>query len=884
MTSPLPLDHEHLQKLATADLVRPDHLLGAHPTTENGVEGVRFAVWAPNATHVSVVGDFNGWNGFDNAMHRLDFGCWGVFVPGACHGQRYKFRITGQHGQTQDKMDPYGTYFETRPATGSIVWDQPYGWNDDEWMKARSAGFDRPVSIYECHAPSWGRRDDGWFLNYRDLAHRLGEYLQYMGYTHVELLGVMEHPFDGSWGYQVTGYYAPTSRMGNPEDFKYLVDHLHGLGIGVILDWVPGHFPTDPAGLANFDGGPLFEYADPRKGFHQDWNTLIFDYGRNEVVMFLIGSAVKWLQDFHVDGLRVDAVASMLYLDFSRTEWLPNIHGGRENLEAIAFLKRLNEVTHHMAPGVMMIAEESTSFAGVTTPAPFGLGFDYKWAMGWMNDNLGYFQEDPLWRAHHHHALTFFNVYRTSENYVLAISHDEVVHLKKSMVMKMPGEWYAQRAQYRAFLAMMWTTPGKKLLFMGQEFGQSTEWNHDTELPWYMADQPDHRGIMNLVRRLNDLYRARPDWHVADTREEGMLWVSADDAEHSVYAYLRRDPNSNAWSLTVANLTPVYRDLYPIGVPQGGDYRLLLSTDDGEYGGFGTQQPDLSAKEIGWNGQTHHLRLNLPPNSVLVLEPVSFLPPKAVAGIADVTGLAEGQSEAAGHEGEGDASAMKDAGDAQANAAEARLIQPEEDRAPMPAGESAAGSEWVGGPAMPEADAGAGGEGQSEAPTPELTAEGRLAGGSAASDLSPELQSAPVELEFTRTLTARASRRVAESSQAEASQAASAEGQAAGSENAGGVDVGPAAPKAAKPRASRAKKPKVEADVGAEGAEPARPKRTRKPKAAAEESADGPSAEARPAPKPRKPRAKKVAVKGGETPVQDAPAQDTALQNLSTEE
>ena len=846
MTSPLPLDHEHLQKLATADLVRPDHLLGAHPATENGVEGVRFAVWAPNATHVSVVGDFNDWNGFDNAMNRMDFGCWGVFVPAARHGQRYKFRITGQHGQTQDKMDPYGTYFETRPATGSIVWNQPYEWQDGEWMEQRSAGFDRPVSIYECHAPSWGRRDDGWFLNYRELAHRLGEYVQYMGYTHVELLGVMEHPFDGSWGYQVTGYYAPTSRMGNPEDFKYLVDHLHGKGIGVILDWVPGHFPTDPAGLANFDGGPLFEYADPRKGFHQDWNTLIFDYGRNEVVMFLIGSAVKWLQDFHVDGLRVDAVASMLYLDFSRTEWLPNIHGGRENLEAIAFLKRLNEVTHHMAPGVMMIAEESTSFPGVTTPAPFGLGFDYKWAMGWMNDNLGYFKEDPLWRAHHHHALTFFNVYRTSENYMLAISHDEVVHLKKSMVMKMPGEWYAQRAQYRAFLAMMWTTPGKKLLFMGQEFGQSTEWNHDAELPWYMADQPDHRGIMNLVRRLNELYVSRPDWHVADTREEGMSWISADDAEHSVYAYLRRDPHGNTWSLTVANLTPVYRDLYPVGVPQGGDYRLLLSTDDGEFGGFGTQQPDLSAKAEGWNGQTHHLRLNLPPNSVLVLEPAAFLSPGEVAGIAatDETPAVQHAEPAPIQRGErewvGGAPSELAARTAQAQEAEARLIQPEEAREGTPPVQGG-GQAWVG--------------------TEPAAVSGQTAGEVSSEDsvgleAGPETQATPVELETTRTLTARASRKVTDSPVAEPAE-------------------GTAAPKPRKPRASRAKKPAAEPETVADGAEPAKPRRTRKPKAVPEMGAEGTPVEGEITPKPRKSRAKKATVAPEEAPAQSVVAQDT---------
>ena len=622
MSLTLPLDHAHLQKLVTADLVRPDQVLGAHPITQDGVAGVRFGVWAPNAQHVSVVGDFNGWNGFDHPMQRLDFGYWGAFVPAAQHGQRYKFRVTGADGRTVDKSDPYGLFFETRPATSSIIWDQDFAWSDSDWMNSRSQGFDRAVSIYECHAPSWRKRDDGWFLNYRDLAHELGQYLLDLNYTHVELLGVMEHPYDPSWGYQVTGYYAPTSRMGSPEDFKYFVNHLHSLGIGVILDWVPGHFPTDEFALAHFDGGPLYEYADPRKGYHYDWNTYIFDYGRNEVVMFLIGSALKWLQDYHVDGLRVDAVASMLYLDFSRTEWVPNIHGGRENLEAIAFLKRLNEVVHHMAPGCTVIAEESTAFPGVTTPTPFGLGFDYKWAMGWMNDNLHYIGLDPIYRRFDHHKITFFNVYRTTENYVLAISHDEVVHGKKALVSKFPGDWYAQRAGYRAFLAMMWTTPGKKLLFMGQEFAQGGEWNENVGLPWHMLDIPEHRGVLNLVRDLNRLYRERPDWHVGDTREDGMLWISADDTESSVYSYVRRDSLSNGWCLVVSNMTPVYRENYTIGVPQGGEYRVILNTDDGQYGGFGTQQTSLSAIGEGWHGQTHHLCLNLAPNSTLILEAV----------------------------------------------------------------------------------------------------------------------------------------------------------------------------------------------------------------------------------------------------------------------
>lgn len=618
----LPLNHDYLQKLVTADLVRPDQLLGAHPTTQGGVQGVRFGVWAPNAQHVSVVGDFNGWNGFDHPMERLDFGFWGVFVPAAQHGERYKFRVTGADGRTLDKSDPYGTFFELRPNNSSIIWNQPFTWTDEKWMESRNQGFDRAVSIYECHAPSWRRPEGYAYQNYREFGEQLGAYMLEMGYTHVELLGIMEHPYDPSWGYQVTGYYAPTSRMGCPEDFKYMVNHLHGLGLGVILDWVPGHFPVDEFALARFDGSPLYEYADPRKGYHYDWNTYIFDYGRNEVQMFLIGSALKWLQDFHVDGLRVDAVASMLYLDFSRTEWIPNIHGGRENLEAIAFLKRLNEVVHHMAPGCMTIAEESTSFPNVTQPTPFGLGFDYKWAMGWMNDNLFYYELDPIHRKYHHHKITFYNAYRSSENYILAISHDEVVHMKKSLVTKAHGDWYAQQAAYRAFLAMMWTTPGKKLLFMGQEFAVRDEWNEAISLPWHVLDHHEHKGVQNLVRQLNHLYAERPDWHTGDHHDDGLLWIDADDTENSVYAYIRRAHGSVEWSLVVANMTPVYRESYPIGVPQGGSYRVILSTDDGEYGGFGTQQPNLKASPEGWHGQTHHLRLNLPPSSVLVLEPV----------------------------------------------------------------------------------------------------------------------------------------------------------------------------------------------------------------------------------------------------------------------
>lgn len=652
MFTPLPLDHGHLQKLVTADLVRPDHLLGAHlvELARDGqtTRGVRFAVWAPHATEVSVVGDFNAWDGTQHPMQRLDFGFWGLTIAEDVHGQRYKYRIKGADGRTVDKTDPCGTFFEQRPATASIVWQHGFDWHDQDWMQARTEGraqgFDQPISIYEVHIGSWRKDDAGWFLNYRELAHQLGDYVRDLGYTHVELLGVMEHPLDDSWGYQVTGYYAPTSRHGNPEDFKYFVNHLHNLGIGVIVDWVPAHFPSDEFALANYDGQALYEYSDPRKGYHHDWNTYIFDYGRHEVQMFLIGSALKWLQDFHVDGLRVDAVASMLYLDFSRPadEWIPNVHGGRENLEAIAFLKRLNEVVHHMAQGCLMIAEESTAFAGVTKPTPAGLGFDYKWAMGWMHDTLRYFSKDPAWRKYHHNDITFYNLYRSTENYVLAISHDEVVHQKRPVIEKIPGYWEDRRADYRCFLAMMWTTPGKKLLFMGQEFAQTTEWNHNTSLPWHLTELPDHIGIQNLVRRLNAIYRERPDWHEKDGHEYSMQWLSADDADHSVYAFLRcsfddRPEAQQAGqqqtvqsttqstvkvqqqSVVVANLTPVPRENHRIGVPCAGTYHVLLSTDEKEFGGYGTPLEPVQSEEVAHHGQPHSICLHLPGRCVLVL-------------------------------------------------------------------------------------------------------------------------------------------------------------------------------------------------------------------------------------------------------------------------
>ncbi|WP_041231689.1 1,4-alpha-glucan branching protein GlgB [Deinococcus peraridilitoris] len=621
MSLPSELSYLDFWSLASGENVRPDRLLGAHVVEQGGVPGTRFAVWAPNARMVSVIGDFNGWNPFEHGMHRHELGFWHVFVPGAAHGQQYKFAVTSHAGHTVHKSDPVGKFMELRPNTASVIWaPEAFAWSDDAWLSARQgAGYDRPISVYEVHLASWSRREDGWYLNYREIATRLADYVCEMGFTHVELMGVSEHPFDGSWGYQVTGYYAPTSRHGTPDDFKWMINHLHERGIGVYVDWVPGHFPTDESGLALWDGSALYEYADPRRGFHPDWNTYVFDYGRNEVVTFLIGSALNWIEDYHIDGLRVDAVASMIYLDFSRTEWLPNIYGGRENLEAIAFMKRLNDTVHSLHPGAVMIAEESTAFPGVTSPTPQGLGFDYKWAMGWMNDTLAYFEKNPLYRRYDHGKMTFFNVYRTTEHFMLAISHDEVVHLKKSMVSKMPGDWYQQRAGLRAFLALQWATPGKKLLFQGQEFAQSTEWEYNVGLPWYVTEHIEHRGVQVLVRDLNRLYCAQRALHAGDHHEAGQEWLSANDAEASVFTFLRRDPQGSDWLLVVASLTPVYREGYMIGVPESGRYRVVLDTDAAEYGGFGTRQTDLEAREGQWHGQPAHLRLNLAPNSVLWL-------------------------------------------------------------------------------------------------------------------------------------------------------------------------------------------------------------------------------------------------------------------------
>jgi len=540
-------------------------ILGAHVREHEGVSGVSFAVWAPNAERVSVVGNFNHWDGREHPMRvRGGSGVWELFIPGLGAGELYKYEIRSRTGEILLKADPYAQQMEVRPATACVVHNpRQYQWHDREWMEARRAGgppLDKPITIYEVHAGSWRRGENGEWLSYRELAHQLVEYCQWMGYTHIELMPITEHPFDGSWGYQTVGYFAPTSRFGTPDDFRYFVDYCHQHGIGVFLDWVPAHFPRDSHGLARFDGTALYEHEDPRLGEHKDWGTLIFNYGRNEVRNFLIASALFWLDRYHIDGLRVDAVASMLYLDYSRKEgeWLPNKYGGRENLEAIAFLREFNELVHERFPGAVTMAEESTSFPMVSRPTWLGgLGFTMKWNMGWMNDTLRYMSEDPVHRSYHHGEITFSQVYAYTENFILPFSHDEVVHGKGSMPAKMPGDDWQKFANLRALFGYMYTHPGKKLLFMGLEFGQWNEWSHDRSLDWHQADFMSHRGLQLLVRDLNRLVREIPALHEVDFESQGFQWLDCNDAAQSTLSYLRRDRQGRAVIVAV-NFTPCH--------------------------------------------------------------------------------------------------------------------------------------------------------------------------------------------------------------------------------------------------------------------------------------------------------------------------------------
>lgn len=603
--------------------------LGAQFMTIGGVQGVRFAVWAPNARRVSVVGSFNSWDGRRHPMRqRHPSGVWELFVPRLQPGEVYKYEILGQQGLLPLRADPMALRTEAPPATGSVV-SEPldFVWNDQEWTEQRSQrqSYASPISIYELHAGSWQREDgDGRMYDWHELADRLIPYVKDMGFTHIELMPIMEHPFGGSWGYQLLSQFAPSARYGSPHDFAAFVDRCHREGIGVILDWVPAHFPTDAHGLGRFDGTALYEYDHPFEGFHQDWDTYIYNLGRNEVHGFMIASALHWLRHYHIDGLRVDAVASMLYRDYSRKdgEWIPNKYGGRENLEVIDFLRHLNDVVKTEAPGALVIAEESTAFPGVSHPTrEGGLGFDYKWNMGWMHDSLKYVAEDPIHRRYHHHKLTFGLLYAFTEHFILPISHDEVVHGKKSLLDKMPGDRWQKFANLRLYLSFMWSHPGKKLLFMGCEFGSWREWNHDHELDWYLLRYSEHQGVQTLLKDLNRIYREEPALHQLDGKAEGFEWLIGDDEANSVYAWMRKGERGVPL-LVVHNFTPAVRENYRIGVPLEGAWSVLLNSDAEHYAGSNAGcYTEVATEEQVSHGQPCSLNLTLPPLATLILKP-----------------------------------------------------------------------------------------------------------------------------------------------------------------------------------------------------------------------------------------------------------------------
>ncbi len=606
---------------------------GAHRMTIGVVTGVHFAVWAPSAQRVSVIGDFNGWNGRVHVMRRLvPSGVWELFIPDLADGDGYKFEVRTHAGHLLHKADPYARRFEVPPKTASVIWSGGGSeWRDRDWMHdrpSRDAWRERPMSVYEVHPGSWQRvsKEGHRFQTYRELAASLVPYVRELGFTHIELMPIMEHPFAGSWGYQVIGFFAPTSRFGTPDDFRHFVDQCHAHGIGVILDWVPGHFPKDRHGLAQFDGTALYEHADPRKGEHQDWGTLVFNYGRNEVRSFLFSSALYWLEEFHVDGLRVDAVASMLYLDYSRPagEWIPNQFGGRENLEAVSFLQQLNTLTHGRVPGTVTIAEESTSWPAVSRPVYLGgLGFSYKWNMGWMNDILQYTREDPIHRRWHHERVTFSASYAFTENFMLPFSHDEVVHGKGSMLSRMPGDTWQKHATLRALYGYMYGHPGKKLMFMGGEFGQWREWNHDGSLDWHLLDDRMHASLRRWVQDLNHAYRRERSLHEVDFEGAGFQWIDCQDNENSVISMIRRARDRKDFTVMVTNFTPVPRLDYRIGVPDGGRYREILNSDSEVYGGSNTGNwggVDAGARPM--HGFNHSISLVVPPLGFVLLKTV----------------------------------------------------------------------------------------------------------------------------------------------------------------------------------------------------------------------------------------------------------------------
>lgn len=607
--------------------VRAFNRLGARAIQHGSRPGVHFAVWAPNARRVSVVGDFNGWDGRVHSMRTLvPSGLWEIFIPDLAIGDRYKFEVVSPYGHLLLKSDPCGRYFEEPPRTASIVWESKYEWHDGDWMngrEAQGAWIHRPMSVYEVHLGSWRRGHDGRFLNYRELADSLVPYVKELGFTHIELLPVMEHPFSGSWGYQVIGFFAPTSRFGTPDDFKYFVDICHRAGVGVILDWVPGHFPKDSHGLARFDGTAAYEHADPRQGEHQDWGTLIFNYGRHEVRSFLLSNALFWIEEFHVDGLRVDAVASMLYLDYSRKEgeWVPNPYGGRENIEAIEFLRELNKLVGREHPGVATIAEESTAWPGVSRPVHLGgLGFTYKWNMGWMHDMLRYCEQDPIYRRYHHEKVSFSLLYAFTENFILPFSHDEVVHGKRSMLDKMPGDVWQKHATLRALYGYMFTHPGKKLLFMGSEIGQWREWNHDWQLDWEALGDVRHAALQRWVRDLNRTYAWDQALWEVDFEPRGFSWIDVHDSDNSVISFVRFATDPANASVMLVNFTPVPRHDYHIGVPRAGTYREVLNSDADIYGGSDVRTEFVQAVDVPSHGFPASMTLTLPPLGFVMLK------------------------------------------------------------------------------------------------------------------------------------------------------------------------------------------------------------------------------------------------------------------------
>ena len=602
-------------------------VLGAHKVTIDGVEGYKFAVWAPAAERVSVVGDFNGWHGLRHPMRVSgSSGVWELFVPGLHAGDIYKFEIRNRNsGLSFTKTDPYAQSMELRPETGCILHDNQYQWQDQAWVEQKSH-YDwqkSPINIYEVHLGSWQQDDQGGFLNYREIAHRMVEYVKWMGYTHIELLPISEHPLDQSWGYQTSGYFAPTSRFGTPDDFKYFIDYCHQNNIGVYLDWVPAHFPKDEFALARYDGSALYEHEDPRVGEHQDWGTYIFNFGRNEVRNFLVANALFWLKEMHIDGLRVDAVASMLYLDYSREEgqWLPNKYGGRENIEAIEFMKILNEQVHTQVPGAVVMAEESTSWPMVSRPTWMGgLGYSMKWNMGWMNDTLEYFSKEAVYRQYHHSELTFSQMYAYSENFVLPLSHDEVVHLKGSLIEKMPGDLWQKAANLRLLLAYQMLNPGKKLMFMGGEFGQWQEWSESRSLDWHLCDEATHRGVQLFAKSINEAYKSHPALYEQDFDQQGFQWIDCHDYQQSILSFMRMSGEQKL--VCIFNFTPVVREGYRIGLPYSGGYQELINSDSETFGGSNVGNAGyVESDDFAWMNQPYSVELTLPPLSVIVLKP-----------------------------------------------------------------------------------------------------------------------------------------------------------------------------------------------------------------------------------------------------------------------